>query len=419
MSDPVPFHYGESWHVFYEHNPAGVAGAPVQWSHAVSTNLIDWQDLGPALVAGDAAEMGVWAGSIVEAESGFFAFYTSLRAGGGGLEVQCVARSADLVEWLPLPTNPVIVAPPLGYGPCFRNPHVFREDGLWKMLVGSQKVGAGGTLLLYESENLVEWTYVGVALQGQAGELGSEFESPDLFPIGDRWVLLTSRGAVHWMVGDWDGRRFYPHRRGTCDGPEYTRFTFDASPYYAARTAVDRQGRRLMFGWIRETREEVDQEWSGLLALPRVLSIREDGSLGMTPAKEMKRLRREHLHVSAQLMPRGERNVVRHWEGTCLNFTFRTDGEADFALILRANPRGEGTEIRYDAESRTFGGAPVGEGPVEVEVFVDGSVIEAFVGDCGVITRRTYAPEADRQAFFVTAESPVRLEWQHVWLPCG
>ena len=421
MSDPIPFYFGETWHVFYEHNPSDPNWGRVHWGHASSVDLLDWHHHPIALSPSDGFDQGggTWAGSVVPSDSGFHAFYTGTSTIHGGVEVQCVAVSQDLDQWLRLPQNPIIVSPPMGYGPCFRNPHVFHEDGVWKMLVGSQKVGAGGSLLLYESPDLANWDYVGVALQGQVGDLGFDFESPDLFSIGDRWVLLTSRGAVHWMVGDWDGRRFYPHRRGTCDGPEFTRFTFDASPYYAAKTAAGPHGRRVMFGWVRETQDLEGRTWSGLLATPRELSILEDGSLGMRPVSEFRRLRKEHVHLEPKVYPARERTRMPEWDGTCKVFTLRTDGDLGFSIIVRADEYGRGTEIRYDAETRTLGGAPVGDGPVEVEVFVDGSVIEAFVSGRGAVTCRSYAPEENHRAFFVAGRLPTRLEWQHVWNPCG
>lgn len=420
MSDPIPFWHDGVWHLFYEHNPNEPRWGAMSWGHASSTDLINWThhpiSLGPS--EGSDRAGGVWGGSIVGTDHGFYAFYTRASDAMGGLQTQCGAYSPDLESWFKLPENPLIATPPPGFGPCFRDPKVFFEDGVWKMLVGSQREGVGGALLLYESKDLRAWTFVGPALLGQTAETGFDFESPDLFPLDDRWVLLTSRGASHWFVGDWDGRRFYPHRRGTCDGPEYSRFSHDASPFYSARTAAGPQGRRVMFGWARETQELHQPGWSGLLGIPRELKLLTDGSLGMNPVHEMRTLRREHLHLSPRTFPVWERTPMPHWSGTCRFFTFRADGNSDFSVILRADAQANGVELRYDSESRTFAGAPVGD-DVEVEVFVDGPIIEAFISGRGAVTRRTYAPDWHTHAFFVAGEMPIRLEWQHVWQPCG
>jgi beta-fructofuranosidase len=420
MNDPIPFFHAGRWHVFYQHNPRAPKWDTMHWGHAVSPDLVHWEPR-PIALGPDAPydrEGGVWTGSIVEHAGTFYAFYTAVSNLETTWQTQCLATSRDLDTWTKDERNPLIVSAPPGFGPCWRDPCVFREDGVWKMLVGSQREGQGGALLLYESDDLFHWRHVGVSLLGDPEETGFDFECPDLFPLGDKWVLLTSRGAVHWQVGDWDGRRFYPQKRGTCDGPPYTRFTHDASPYYAAKTAVDANGRRVMFAWVRETQEVEGRDWSGLQALPRELALLPDGSLGMEPAREMMGLRDGHKKADPLVVPAWERVSLPGWCGTCCEFTMRTTGEVPFALVLRADDRANGTEIRYDPETRTLGGAYVGRGELELRGYVDGSVVELFVNGRGCVTRRTYAPMDHDRAFVVAGPNPVFLEWLHTWQPC-
>ena len=98
------------------------------------------------------------------------------------------------------------------------------------------------------------------------------------------WVLLSSRQQTAWATGAYERLRFRPQAQGTVDD----------GLYYAAKTLQDEQGRRILFGWIREDRPReayAGAGWSGVLALPRVLRILPDGTLGQEPAPELEALR--------------------------------------------------------------------------------------------------------------------------------
>jgi beta-fructofuranosidase len=418
MNDPIPFFHGGRWHVFFQHNPQAPLWDAMHWGHAASNNLRDWEML-PIALGPDAPydqAGGVWTGSIVAHEGRFYAFYTAVSDLTGPRQTQALAVSDDLTHWTKSDRNPVLISPPMGFGPCWRDPCVFRDDdGVWKMLVGSQRDSRGGALLLYESDDLLSWRYVGVSLLGDVEETGMDFECPDLFPLGDKWVLLTSRGAVHWQIGDWDGRRFYPQRRGVCDGPPYSRATHDASPYYAAKTAVDGAGRRVMFAWLRETQAVDERDWSGAQALPRELKLLPDGGLGMEPAREVLGFREDHLHHDPTIVPAWERIPMPGWCGKVCEFTLRADGHSSFAIVLRADAKARGTEFRYDAAAGTFNGAPLPPGRVEIRGFVDHSIVEVFVNGRIAISQRSYAPESHDCAFVVAGPRAVRLEWLHSW----
>ena len=68
----------------------------------------------------------------------------------------------------------------------------------------------------------------------------------------------------------------------------------DHGAYYAPKSFETPDGRRVLWGWIRETRPEAEfaaAGWSGCMSLPRVLSIGEQGQLEMHPAPEVLKLR--------------------------------------------------------------------------------------------------------------------------------
>src|SRR5260370_29774854 len=172
-------------------------------------------------------------------------------------ETQClaVAQDDDLRTWKKLP-EPVIAAPPPGLAVTrFRDPYIWREAKNWMLTLGSGVHDKGGMVLLYTSPDLRRWTYLHPLVEGSASniktvnpvETGDMWECPDFFPLGDKHVLLISTmGKVHWKVGTYAKQRFTPEKEGMGDW----------GSYYAAKTMLDANGNRILWGWITETRSD-------------------------------------------------------------------------------------------------------------------------------------------------------------------
>src|SRR5690606_9096886 len=126
--------------------------------------------------------------------------------GRGPNQLVCRATSDDdLMTWIKDPNSPVIDAPPDGLELVttddgtihYRDPSVWREDDSWWMTVGTGITGTGGAVLLYRSRDLANWDYVGPILVGDSSQrhpvwTGTVWECPQLFPLGNRHVLLIS-----------------------------------------------------------------------------------------------------------------------------------------------------------------------------------------------------------------------------------
>jgi beta-fructofuranosidase len=437
MNDPVPYWWDGTYHNFFQYNPHAPISADKHWGHAVSRDLITWDELPVAIAPapGGPNQDGVWTGCVVEHEGTFYAFHTGIprprREGEPLPQVQCLSTSRDLLTWSP--PEVVIAAPPPGLGECFRDPQVWREGERWRMVVGSEQPDRrGGEALLYESDDLRVWRYVGRLLEGETGRTGHDFECPDFFPLGggdaerhERHVFLSSRGRTWWQTGAYDpvAGRFMPQKWGPVD----------SEVYYAAKTCLDGQGRRLLFGWIRETRSreaQIAAGWTGVQALPRVLSLLPDGSLGQSPAPEVEALRREHIALAAIHLhgdATSELSVpIPRVSGDALEVQVRFSPNAQaecarFGLRVRCSSDAkERTEIAYDvvghqlgavqqpgtaqsgtAQSGTAqqpGAVPLALAPGEpltLRIFVDRSVVETFANNRACYTARTYPDRAD------------------------
>jgi sucrose-6-phosphate hydrolase SacC (GH32 family) len=398
MNDPngLVYHDGE-YHLFYQYNPNGTTWGDMSWGHAVSTDLLHWTELPPALTvdkdAGGRPTQMFFSGSAVVDHadtSGFgrpgnpalVAMYTSMypqaRVVNGkpvraGTQAQSIAYSLDRGRtWTQYAGNPVIPEPPAPYAAeyrDFRDPKVFWYAPERKWVLATV-VAAQHKALFYTSRDLVHWAWTGEF--GPAGATGGVWECPDLFELpvdGDparrKWVLVISLGAggpaggsgTQYFVGDFDGKTFVRDRDGAADAPRWLDYGAD---FYAGATYNDAPGgRRLLVGWMNNWLygEKVPTApWRSAQSLPRELGLRTvDGRITLVqrPIAEARNLRGSLLYGAP------ERTIARGVQA--LPLAGPAGAPLELTMVLepggaaRAGVRlGQGayTEIGYDAAQR-------------------------------------------------------------------
>ncbi len=434
MNDPNGLmHLKGKYHLFYQHNPAGAFHANMHWGHAQSTDLVHWKHLPIALAPtpGGPDKDGVYSGCGVINNGIPTLVYTGVRP-----QVQCLATgSEDMITWAKYDKNPVIGAPPEGLEVTgFRDPCVWQESDRWYMLVGSGIKDLGGTALLYASGNLTDWEYLHPIYVGDKTVTGEMWECPTFFPLGDKHALLVSTvGTVLYFVGTWSELRFSPESQGRVD--------FGDS-FYAAQAFPDEQGRRIVFGWLRENRGvglQKEAGWSGVMSLPRIPFVREEGGLGMGPAPEITLLRGKHERITGLDLAPQSPKVIPQARGDRVEIVavVQPGDAAQCGLALHCSPHDEErTVLSYDRQERRIRidrrrsslsanvaldvhEAPVGlsEGEaVTFHIFLDGSVIEVFADGGVCLTSRVYPTRADSvgvKAFAVGGRA--RIKSLDVW----
>lgn len=433
MNDPIPFYWEGDWHVFFQHNPAGPSFGEMCWGHVVSRDLVNWASLPPALAPSrDGCDRrGCWTGSVVGALGGFWMFYTAIAAFEPELrQTQALATSEDLLTWEKYAGNPVVHGKPAGVpggaGSCFRDPCVWAErDGSFAMAVGGEAAdGSGGRLLLYRSDDLLRWRYAGVMYAGTPAT-GKDFECPDVFELGDRAVLLSSRGRTWVHVGERVGDVLHIERVEPLEGDRF----------YAGKTASDGR-RRLLWGWVMDdgalpgeptSAEVMARGWAGVLSLPRELYWTEDGRLGQRPAAELAALRKGPADVRDDLGRPGEAlwlEGVADASGASLELEVVAAMErpADvLEVVVRADRRtGAGCAVRVGRGWLESGAGRVRRGTgadVTLRVYVDVSVVEAFC-DGAAVTARTYPVRPDATGVYLRGTDGVVVRQVRVW-PAG
>jgi beta-fructofuranosidase len=405
--------------MFHQYNPQSAVWGNMHWAHATSLDLIHWKHepiaLSPSPNGPDSD--GVFSGSAIVDGAAPTVIYTGVASPSSDAEAtlrdghhvwretQClaVAQDNDLRVWRKL-VDPVIAAPPPDLEVTgFRDPYVWREGDRWMLILGSGIRDRGGAILLYSSPDLHRWTYLHPLVQGSPSgkdsanpvDTGDMWECPDFFPLGDKHVLLISTmGKVLWKVGTYAEQRFTPEKEGVVDW----------GSYYAAKTMLDREGNRILWGWIPETRPDAEliaAGWAGAMSLPRVLSLNRQNELQteVSPAANQLRSRPTTLAGTTHRDRQKALGSLRiHDLAAELDLRLQPNSDA-FTLTLQSEDGEPSASIFYANKSNTRElrinniAAPLagtGNSPVHLHIYLDGSVLEIFANETTSLTARIY-----------------------------
>jgi len=208
---------GDQFHMYYLHAPKSLGDQNLRHrnarvGHAVSTDLVQWRDLGLVLGPGgpgDVDETATWTGSVLQGPDGVWRmFYTGARFLSANttanVETVAVATSANLHDWAKHPAT-IVAADGRWYETlgtsswseeAWRDPWVFADPGGdgWHMLVTARSSTGDeldrGVIAHATSPDLESWT-----VRPPLSAPGTGFrhlEVPQVVTIDGRSVLLFS-----------------------------------------------------------------------------------------------------------------------------------------------------------------------------------------------------------------------------------
>jgi len=459
MNDPngLVFYAGE-YHLFYQYNPFGNKWGHMSWGHAISKDLVHWEQLPVAIPETDS--MMIFSGCSVVDElntSGFgkngipplVAIFTGHYQKRKN-QAQCLAYSNDRGRtWVMYKDNPVLDL----NSADFRDPKVFwyAPHKRWIMIVALPEKHQ---VSFYHSDDLKQWIHLSDF--GPAGATGGVWECPDMYEIPvqgasdvKHWMLQVdlAPGAVaggsggQYFLGKFNGKEFIPD-------DDKTRWIDYGKDFYACTSysgIPESDGRRIIIGWMNNWEYAQDiptSPWRSAQSLPRKLSLTKKGEevlLYQHPIEEMKILRTRHIsHKELIMTTEIGSKIVEDISGQLLEIIaiFEPGNAEEFGLKVCLSEKEE-TIVGYDVNrseifiDRTKSGSvqfnpefpgrqsaplPLTNGQVKMHIFIDWSSIEVFADNgLKVITDRIF-PSRDSDAIGVyTVGGHVKLSSMDAW----
>lgn len=449
LNDPNGFiHIHGEYHLFYQLNPLHTKHGLKYWGHVISKDLVNWEQQPIALYPTEWYERnGCYSGCAVDNGGTLTLIYTGNVKNEEGIRetYQCIATSKDGINFEKDGENPIISNQPKGYTRHFRDPKVWKKDGVWYMVIGTQTNKEVGKVLLYTSADLKEWSMVGVvtgSYENNLVDMGYMWECPDLFSLDGQEVLLACpqgmkpRGDLYnniYQSGYFIGRLNY--ETGALSHGNFIELD-RGFEFYAPQTTEDKRGRRILIGWMGLPGEEehptTEYGWIHAMTIPRELSLISE-KLVQKPVEELKALRKNHIFHGDILLKKEAINLSGI-QGDAIELLVECNlltAEA-FEIHLRCSEDGaektilsyyKGTsniELNRNSSGKGYGGIRrctiTPREFIKFHIFMDTSSIEIFVNDGEeVFSSRIYPSEQSRGIKFFAVNGEAIITEVNQW----
>ena len=412
--------YKGKYHIFNQKNASAIFLGQINWGHFSSPDMLHWTEEKPALTP-DAAydKNGIWSGHAVINDDGIpQLIYT---AGGDKMGVGIAfPKDTALIEWEKYAGNPVIAEKPAGYTRTdMRDQYVWKEGDVWYMIIGfgiEQTDTPHGALLLYKSADLKRWDFVHLLFEGnpEVDDSGIFWEMPVFKKMGGKYVLLVNRvphkgipARCQYWIGDFKNEKFIPDNPVPQNLEVINRLL---SPSVVETPEGDVAAIAIIPDEIGGE-ATYEQGWAHLYSMPRRWQLK-DGKLCQTPHPVMKQLREQPTVYSRQALTAAKPHIVSRREHQLeVKATFYPGDAKRFGFTLCKNPdNSEYSLIYYDVEKEELivdqthsslrAHIPLKirkdwyrldtTKPVEIRLFIDGSVVEGFINDEDAFTTRIF-----------------------------
>jgi len=301
MYDPVH----EKYHLFYQYK------TPRNWGHAVSEDLVHWQQLPMALTRKNSYDSGGdWSGSATVLDNDDQTPVLTVSVNTNTVVFLAVPEDRSdpyLTNWIVPAYNPI-------YSSTTRDP-----TEIMKTTSGKYRIADGTSFgtELWETDSVESifsdaWSKVG--LLDDSCDWGF-FECPDYYLLpgglnGTTWVSKYSRSGDWYRTGSYDeaNGKFiaFDDSATTLSQPAM----YDSNPaFYASKTFLDPTGggggfgspRRVLWSWLKLFKDSPESPggWQGAQAVPRVVEAAGDRrSIKTYPIPELSQLRNTNAKIS-------------------------------------------------------------------------------------------------------------------------
>ncbi|MHC4084761.1 MAG: sialate O-acetylesterase [Planctomycetota bacterium] len=362
-------YYDGEWHLYFQHNPYGWKWGNMHWGHAVSKDLVHWEQLPIAIYNKRRGDWAFSGGGVVDennsagwqtgTEKVLIASWTSTGRG------ECIAYSNDRGRtFTEYEGNPVIKH-------SGRDPKIiWYEPGKHWVLVVYDHYEDAPYIAFYNSTNLKDWQF--------QSRLKGYYECPELFELpvdGDthntRWVVFAA--DARYAIGRFDGKTFTPDHEG--------KQRLHYGNYYASQLFSNTpDGRRIQVGWAQIAMHGMP--FNQTFSFPHRLTLRttDDGiRMFAEPVKEIQKIYKKKQTAKNKKLTDGKPARL-DVSGDIFDVTATFAQEDAKVLGLDIG----GNRIEYNAAEGRLQDAPLKpvDGKVTIRVLIDRPMME-IIGNHG------------------------------------
>ena len=399
MNDPNGLAYfnGE-YNFFYQWFPFEPNHGMKHWGHLTSKDLLTWDDKYIALTPNMEYEKnGCYSGNAIEKDGLLYLFYTAnYKTESGKIPKQAVAimdKAGHIEKYI---NNPIIDGAPVDMTGEIRDPFVFRKDEKYYMLLGAKSKKEKGALLLYTSEDLLKWDYMGeISLPIDTGYM---LECPSFIEVDGKDVMILSPMGLEKEELKYQNQFSTLYLVGKLDienmkfDLEYMDEVDSGFDFYASQVFYGKGNKPMMVSWFGCGEQDLptDKEmWKHGLTMPHDLKLVENRLCNFV-SEELNDLfndknefnsniiktKSNYYHIQFNMCKEDENTWVRfgneddYWE---LNFDF----DKNVIQLDRSNLKLK-VDINNGLKRCTEG---LNKEEYKVDIYVDNSFVEVFINE--------------------------------------
>jgi fructan beta-fructosidase len=439
LNDPNGMvYYDGEYHLFFQHNPKANKWGNMTWGHAVSKDMLHWEQLphailpygGGTIFSGTAAvdennTLGKQQGDVKT----LVASYTLAMRGPF---YQAIAYSTDKGRTFELLNEGKAVVPNQGIERGERDPKIFWHEPTqkWVMILWVKKAVTAkdrqrkrlkdvpispGKVRFFTSDNLTDW------------KMASDFDRDWVFECMDfvhlpvdgdsdnkKWLLFDA--SFDYEIGEFDGTTFTTDKKvglGDYGKNYYAAQTFNNSP----------DGRTVVIGWMRHSHfDKVGMPFNQQMSFPTTMELRttpEGVKLFRWPIKEIESLytkKHEFSNRPIQELVAELGGIEAELIDASIEFDPGETGNLEWTL--------RGLKVSYVADKQFFIyqgqrlAAPPVNGKVKLRALVDRGSLELFANDGAAVATHYALPDPGNRSMTLSGKGKVSLsinELKSIW----
>ena len=398
INDPNGFiYYNGEYHLYYQYFPYSCEWGTMHWGHATSKDLVNFQHHPIALYPSKEYDCnGCFSGTSLAEEDGLRFYYTGIkynktlkgdihRPENNNFDAcQVEITSKDGYKFDNIKDKTLIIPPitnkALGNKTHTRDPKVWKYKDKYSMVLGSKfekenHKGFIGEALFYTSDDGYNWTYKNRCFDEKIGDM---WECPDLFKVDGKYIFIVSPENITLDGENYRNNSIYSiveYDEDKCEMKIVNDYNYVdlGLDLYAPQTTLDKDGNRIMIGWMRMPKKFEGEEWIGMMSLPRVINVI-DNNVYFNVPNYIDKLFDKKIDISSFKFNEPYKIETKLKDGSSLKIgELVISVEDDQVLVDRSKV------FVSDVQIGTVFNTPKLDGKYELKIYVDNGIVEIFV----------------------------------------